>query len=114
MKPRDEHNASVLLYLYGELSGHELEDFLAHLANCVDCTMFLEEEKALSQLLHRTHPLYPAPVTLRRRVAQIETHSADVYNYAPDRLRCRIARILARSVRGVATPVFRWQPLTAM
>jgi len=26
MKPGDEHGASVLLYLDGELSGHELED----------------------------------------------------------------------------------------
>jgi hypothetical protein len=45
MKPSDEHSASVLLYLDGEFSGHELEDFLAHLANCVDCTMSLEEER---------------------------------------------------------------------
>src|SRR5882757_8404851 len=104
MKPRDEHNASVLLYLDGELSGHELEDFLAHLTNCVDCTMFLEEEKALSHLLRRTRPLYPAPETLRMRVAQIEPLNSDVYNYAPDRLRRRIAQILTRSVRGITTP----------
>jgi hypothetical protein len=39
MKPGDEHGASVLLYLDGELSGYELEDVLVHLAKCVDCTM---------------------------------------------------------------------------
>jgi mycothiol system anti-sigma-R factor len=86
MKPSDEHSASVLLYLDGEFSGHELEDFLAHLANCVDCTMSLEEEKALSKLLRRTRPQYSAPETLRMRVLQIVVQSADTYNYAPDHL----------------------------
>jgi hypothetical protein len=65
MKPGDEHGASVLLSLDGELSGHELEDFLVHLAKGVDCTMFLAEEKALSQSC--TGHIHCIP--LRRRFA---------------------------------------------
>jgi hypothetical protein len=36
---------------------------------CTDCTEFLAEEHALSQLLRRTRPLYRAPKGLRARVS---------------------------------------------
>ena len=69
MSTHDEHIANILLYLDNELRGQELEYLLAHLGNCTDCRRLLEEERALSNLLHRTRPLYTAPESLRARIA---------------------------------------------
>jgi Putative zinc-finger len=39
MRAHDEHSANILLYLDNELRGQDIEDFLAHLDNCVSrCT----------------------------------------------------------------------------
>ena len=65
----DDCNTDILLYLDNALTGQELEDLRAHLADCSHCRERMEEELALSALLHETRPLYVAPQALRARVA---------------------------------------------
>jgi mycothiol system anti-sigma-R factor len=71
-----EYRFKLLYYLDGDLQENELDDFRAHLDACGDCRASLEEEQALSHLLHRSRPLYPAPAALRSRV------SADVIQHS--------------------------------
>ena len=61
----------VLRYLDNALSGQELETFCAHLQNCPTCKVRVEEERALSRVLHRSRPLYGAPEELRSQVSEI-------------------------------------------
>ena len=62
---------SILRYLDNEFSGRELETFRAHLQSCPTCKVRLEEERALSTVLHRSRPLYRAPEELRSQVSEI-------------------------------------------
>ena len=64
----DEYVIKTLCFLNSDLKEHELEDFCAHLASCADCRFHLEGERATSQMLHRSRPLYSAPTTLRARL----------------------------------------------
>jgi hypothetical protein len=76
MKPCDEYRPKTLRDLDGDLQGHELDDFCTHVESCADCRASLEAELALSHLLHRSRPLYPAPAALRSRVsAAVMQHS---------------------------------------
>jgi anti-sigma factor (TIGR02949 family) len=70
--------ASVMRYVAHELQGQELDDFRSHLNSCTNCQAHAESEKALSQLLHRSRPLYSAPAQLRARVmaADVERSSS--------------------------------------
>jgi anti-sigma factor RsiW len=65
----DEVGLKALLYLENRLEGQELQDFLEHLKVCPNCRARVEEERALSRVLHRSRPLYSAPAGLRARVA---------------------------------------------
>jgi anti-sigma factor RsiW len=66
------HDAvNLLRYLDNELSGRELESFRAHLQSCATCSVRLEEERAFSDVLHRSRPLYRAPEELRCQVSDI-------------------------------------------
>jgi anti-sigma factor RsiW len=70
MSPCDETNLKALRYLDDQLHGQELDDFRAHLEVCSNCRTSVETERALSQLLHRSRPLYSAPPALHARVAR--------------------------------------------
>lgn len=77
MNPCDEYRVKILRYLDDDLQGQELDDFRNHLETCAECQASLEEEQALSALLHRSRPLYSAPAALRSRVAAaVMQHSA--------------------------------------
>ena len=66
-------------YLENALRGDELKEFLAHIETCGSCRSALEDERALSLLLHRSRPLYSAPSTLHDRIAAtIRQHSASL------------------------------------
>jgi mycothiol system anti-sigma-R factor len=79
MSPCDEFSFKVLRYLDHRLQGRELDDFRAHLDVCSNCRASVETERALSQLLHRSRPLYSAPSALRARVAAaVEQHAASM------------------------------------
>jgi mycothiol system anti-sigma-R factor len=79
MSSCDEFSPKVLRYLDGRLGGQELDDFRAHLDTCPNCRASAETERALSQLLHRSRPLYSAPSELHARVtAAIEQHTLSI------------------------------------
>lgn len=69
MNPCDDYRVKALLYIGEELQGRELDHFRNHLKGCAGCRATLEAEQALSQLLRRSRPLYPAPAALRSRVS---------------------------------------------
>ena len=69
MSSCDECSLKALRYLDDRLHGQELDDFRAHMEGCSNCRASLESERALSQLLHRSRPLYSAPPALRARLA---------------------------------------------
>jgi anti-sigma factor RsiW len=76
MSSGDEYRVKILRYMDNDLQGQELNDFVTHLEACADCRASLEAERALSQLLHRSRPLYSAPAALRSRVfAVVMQHS---------------------------------------
>jgi mycothiol system anti-sigma-R factor len=77
MSTCDEYRAKILRYLDEDLRGQELDDFRSHLETCADCRANVEAEYALSDLLHRSRPLYSAPPALRSRVsAAVLQHAA--------------------------------------
>lgn len=114
MNPCDQHRANVLLYLDEQLSGEALESFCTHLASCPDCKGHMEEEQALSRLLDRSHPLYPAPERLRARVAAAAAQHASASCYLPDGLRERYWQIVIGPLRYIATQGFNWKTAVAM
>jgi anti-sigma factor RsiW len=113
MSARDDYRAMVPLFIDDELSGHELHDFKGHIAGCADCRQVLEQELALSHLLHRNRPLYRAPESLRIRASAILSSEVHSGAHAPDRLRRRVLRILASPFGGFVEPALRWKQLIA-
>lgn len=105
MSPCDEVSLKALRYLEDRLQGQELDDFRAHLGVCSNCRTSVETERALSQLLDRTRPLYSAPPALRAQVAAaVEQHSASIgarENFY-ERLLCVVGSGFADPVRRVA------------
>jgi anti-sigma factor RsiW len=79
--PCDEYAVEALRYVDGDLEGQELEVFRSHLESCANCQEYVEKEKALSQLLHRSRPLYSAPAEL---LARINAAPAQVSESPPD------------------------------
>jgi anti-sigma factor RsiW len=76
MKLCDDRNVDLLRYLDKDLSEQDLKYFSSHLVACAYCQSRLEQERALSQFLRESRPLYSAPAELRQRVsAAIEQHS---------------------------------------
>ena len=79
MSSCDEFRLKALRYLENRLQGQELDEFRAHLEACPSCRAALEAERTLSRLLHRSRPLYSAPLGLRSRVAtMVEEHTASI------------------------------------
>ncbi len=111
MNAHDEHRANILLYLDNELSGQDIEGFLAHLDNCADCRRLLEEERALSNLLHRTRPLYTAPEPLRTRIAAAAAGQPAAFGDKPER---KDEHLLHFGWRDARHSGFRWMALAAM
>jgi anti-sigma factor RsiW len=110
MSAHDEHIANILLYLDNELRGQDIEDFLAHLDNCPDCRRLLEEERALSDLFHRTRPLYTAPEPLRARIAAADGQSAAF----GDKSQLKPEHLLRFGSQYTRRSSFRWMALAAM
>jgi anti-sigma factor (TIGR02949 family) len=114
MRVCDDYRSMVPLFLDNELTGNELEDFRKHIISCTDCEELLAEEQALSELLHRSRPLYQAPEVLRARVSGILSSEVHSSLHAPERLRRRILRVLAAPLGSVTQPTFSWKQLVAM
>ena len=112
----DEHGLSILPYLDGELSEQEVDDFRAHLSNCPMCQQKLEEEEALSRLLHRSKVLYTAPASLRVRVVVASAAalaSADTAGHAPERLWRRLFRFVECPLQATGWPILHCKALAA-
>jgi anti-sigma factor RsiW len=59
-----DYGTTIQLYLDGELSGRDLEEFRAHLEECEVCQAELAAGQELTDLLHRRfllRPLMPPP-----------------------------------------------------
>lgn len=110
MNSCDEYRVKRLRYLDSDLKGQELEDFRAHLESCSNCREHLDAERALSRTLHRSRPLYSAPVALRDRVA-----AAVIRNEGLESVENRVAQRTRRNFReglsGVLERLTRWQVL---
>ena len=106
----DEYSIKTLRYLDEDLEGQELEDFLSHLDSCVRCREQLEAEQELSETLHRSRPLYSAPVALRDRVAAsvIEDTAS---NRAQDSIYQRASRIAGERLSGTLKLLASWRIL---
>jgi mycothiol system anti-sigma-R factor len=104
MKGCDSYGMNIQLYLDKELIGQDLEEFHAHLEECPSCRTELEEEEALSGLLHRSRPLYSAPDALRRRILLAADSLPSTATGAPVRLAKRIAKMLERPFQSVNLP----------
>jgi anti-sigma factor RsiW len=114
MSHSDERSADILLYLDNALAGQRLEDFRAHLTDCSNCRERLQEELALSSLLHQTRPLYLAPQALRARVAAAATQLASTGSPISGRSGETQTEKLTRWLRDVTRPLFGRKPLVAM
>ena len=75
MKDCGDYRKDILLYLDKSLSGSQFIELGAHLETCEACREVVEAEEELSQLLHRSRPLYSAPTTLRDRILQAARES---------------------------------------
>jgi anti-sigma factor RsiW len=106
----DEIVVKTLRYLDNDLQGQELEEFRAHLLFCAYCRAHLESEKALSQTLHRSRPLYSAPATLRARVSALA-----IQHSVPDRVEGQVDRrllgILGKRLSDAPDRILRWRIL---
>jgi anti-sigma factor RsiW len=60
-----ECEANIQLYIDGELTGEECEDFLSHVGKCVQCSQALKEAEALSLRVRSARPSVTAPNSLR-------------------------------------------------
>jgi anti-sigma factor (TIGR02949 family) len=114
MSACDDYRSMIPLFLDDELRGDELQDFRNHVMGCTDCQEFLAREQSLSQLLHRSRPLYQAPEALRARVSGIVAAEAHPGFHAPEPLRRRILRILTSPLKDADQPAFRWKPMVAV
>lgn len=103
MSPCDELSLKALRYLENRPQGQELDEFRAHLEACPSCRATLETERTLSELLHRSRPLYSVPPALRARVTTtVEERTASI------RVRENFYRRLLRIVgSGFANPARR-------
>jgi anti-sigma factor RsiW len=110
----DERSTDILFYLDNALTGQKLEDFRAHLAGCSNCRERLEEELALSSLLHATRPLYLAPEVFRARVAAATAEQASATSPLSNRSgRMRMQRFMRWSGDSIQ-PAFGWKLLATM
>jgi anti-sigma factor RsiW len=74
----NDFRVTALRYLDGDLEKRELEVFRAHLADCAECRTHLSQEQQLSDLLHRSRPLYSVPAALHARVVEdVREHDAE-------------------------------------
>jgi anti-sigma factor (TIGR02949 family) len=63
-----EHETNVQLYVDGELTGDDREEFLAHLARCAECTAAVRDAESFSRLVRSARSSVVAPESLRNAV----------------------------------------------
>jgi hypothetical protein len=114
MQDCGDHSVSVQLYLDNELSGGELEDFLAHLETCVPCEETIQVQRELSRLLYRSRPLYSAPDMLRARLLASTSQPRTAESSAAAGLASRVATVFVELSRSISARPRRWEALAAL
>jgi anti-sigma factor RsiW len=114
MKDCDDHSLSVQLYLDHELSGGELEDFLAHLETCVACEETIQVQRELSSVLHRSRPLYTAPDMLRERLLASASQRRSAESPAPAGFARRVTMVFGELSRLLRARPRHWEALAAL
>jgi anti-sigma factor (TIGR02949 family) len=69
-------SSQIQLYLDNELTGSDLEEFLAHLEHCESCQREMKEAEAFSRRLMQARPFAVAPAALRERIANLAATQA--------------------------------------
>ena len=69
-------SSQIQLYLDNELTGSDMEEFLAHLEYCTSCQSAMEEAETFSRRLAQARPLMVAPAALRERIANLAATQA--------------------------------------
>jgi anti-sigma factor RsiW len=113
MSSCDQYQVQILLYLDGELSGEEGVRFRKHLAVCDRCWKQIEEEQALSNLLHRSSPLYSAPDVLYTRVAAVRAKEAHAVTPAPEARANLILQPPLKPSQNIESPPLLWKSAIA-
>jgi len=114
MRNCDECSLDILFYLDCALAGQKLEDFRAHLAVCSDCRERLEEERALSHLLHEARPLYPTPPELRALIAAAAKEQDTAVSRSSVYGRKTRLRNFTRWLLDLGQSAFHWKPLAVI
>ncbi len=70
-------------YLDGELLGEDRAAFESHVRGCASCAASLEQEHAVVLAVQESLPLYQAPESLRRRVAELARLPEPAVSAAP-------------------------------
>jgi mycothiol system anti-sigma-R factor len=110
-----DYGTTIQLYLDGELSGRDLEEFRAHLEECEVCQAELAAGQELTDLLHRSRPLYSAPEALRAEVMRrLEAAPSSAADAPPQRLRKRILKILAWPSQSKSPRSHSWALVAAI
>jgi anti-sigma factor RsiW len=71
-----DRSSQIQLYLDNELTGSDLEEFLAHLEYCASCQNVMEEAETFSRRLAQARPFAVAPASLRERIANLAATQA--------------------------------------
>jgi anti-sigma factor RsiW len=71
-----DRSSQIQLYLDNELTGSDLEEFLAHLEYCASCQNVMEEAETFSRRLAQARPFAVAPAALRERIANLAATQA--------------------------------------
>jgi Putative zinc-finger len=114
MQDCGDYSVSVQLYLDNELSGGELEDFLAHLETCVPCEETIQVQRELSRLLYRSRPLYSAPDMLRARLLASTSQPRSAESSAAPGLASRVATAFVELSRSIRARPRHWEALAAL
>jgi anti-sigma factor RsiW len=114
MKDCGEHSVSVQLYLDHELSGGELEDFLAHLETCVACEETIQVQRELSSLLYRSRPLYTVPDMLRERLLTSALQPRSAESPAPASSAGRVTTVFVELSKSIFARPRHWEALAAL
>jgi anti-sigma factor RsiW len=114
MSACDDYRSMIPLFLDDELRGNELQDFQEHIMGCAACKEAMMHEQGLSELLHRTRPLYQAPEAFRTRVSGILSSETHAGFPAPEPLHRRILRMMSVPFRDADPPAFPWKTMVAV
>jgi anti-sigma factor RsiW len=95
-----DHCSQIQLYVDNELTGSDVEEFLAHLDHCKSCQREMEEAETFSRRLMQARPFAVAPAALRERIARLaETQAVLVPETQLHESKVRVVSFRKRAMR---------------